>query len=237
MCKIQLKRASWLGLLMVLFSAIVYADVLVAIPVSTPKAIAFNSHREPLWIAAQLLPSIIACLVLFTGLGARIRGFCTRLAAGRRFWTATLFACAYLILAALITTPFDYYRDVVDLRSWGELSQSPENWLVGEVMGLAVKLVIAGLFIWIPYALVASSPRRWWLYSALALVPVAFLVLVVLPVQLHAGKRHAVPGCLTANAFGQSGCAAVACWYIRNRSGQAPQVIVLKTPRVFREPP
>ncbi|HEY2531722.1 MAG TPA: M48 family metalloprotease [Xanthobacteraceae bacterium] len=174
--------ARWMGLLAALASAIAYADAPVAVPTATQAAIAFSRHREPLWAAAQLLPSLIACFVLFTGLGARMRGSCARLARGGRFWTVTLFACAYVILAALITMPFDYYRDVVDLRSWGELNQSPAQWLAGEVVGVAVKLIVAGLFIWIPYALIARSPRRWWLYSTLALVPVAFLVLVALPV-------------------------------------------------------
>jgi Zn-dependent protease with chaperone function len=43
-------------------------------------------------------------------------------------------------------------------------------------------LVIAALLIWLPYRLISKSPRRWWLYCALALIPVAFLALVALPV-------------------------------------------------------
>ena len=38
------------------------------------------------------------------------------------------------------------------------------------------------MLIWLPYRLIARSPRRWWLYCALALIPFAFLALVVLPV-------------------------------------------------------
>jgi Zn-dependent protease with chaperone function len=51
-----------------------------------------------------------------------------------------------------------------------------------EVVSLAARIVVAALFLWIPYALVRRSPRRWWLYGAAALVPVAFLVLMALPV-------------------------------------------------------
>ena len=56
------------------------------------------------------------------------------------------------------------------------------NWLKGEGVHLAVRLVVASLLIWLPYRLIARSPRRWWLYCALALIPVAFLALVALPV-------------------------------------------------------
>jgi len=47
---------------------------------------------------------------------------------------------------------------------------------------LFVTLVLASLLIWLPYRLIDRSPRRWWLYCALALFPVAFLALVALPV-------------------------------------------------------
>lgn len=172
-----------LGLLAVMISAFGYAaDVPVAVPVATKAALEFHDHRELLWAVAQVLPIVIAGIVLFTGLGARIRGACARLARGRWFWTVTLFACAYLVLAAAITMPFSYYRDVADLRSWGEFGQSPTQWLVGELVSLVVKLVVAGLFIWIPYALIAKSPRKWWLYSGAAMIPIVFLVLAVLPV-------------------------------------------------------
>jgi STE24 endopeptidase len=166
--------------LMLLLSTDAFADV--AVPLSTPSSIAFDQHREPLWLASQLIPALIAALFLFTGLGARLRTLCARIVRGNWFWTLTLFACAYVVLAALITAPFDYYRQVLDLRVWGQSHQSPIQWLVGETVAMAVKLVIAGLFIWIPYALIARSPRRWWLYSALALLPVAFLVLVAMPI-------------------------------------------------------
>jgi STE24 endopeptidase len=43
---------------------------------------------------------------------------------------------------------------------------------------------VTGLFVWIPYALIAKSPRRWWFYSAGALIPVVFLILVAIPVWI-----------------------------------------------------
>jgi len=56
------------------------------------------------------------------------------------------------------------------------------NWLTGEGVHIAVQLVAASLLIWLPYRFISRSPRRWWLYCALALIPVAFLALVALPV-------------------------------------------------------
>ena len=55
------------------------------------------------------------------------------------------------------------------------------KWLAGDSVPLAVRLILASLFIWIPYLLIARS-RRWWLYCALALLPVAFLAMFAWPV-------------------------------------------------------
>ncbi len=65
----------------------------------------------------------------------------------------------------------------------GESHPTLPEWIGSEVVSLVVKLVTTGLFVWIPYALIAKkSASCWWLYSTIALVPVVFLVLVALPV-------------------------------------------------------
>jgi STE24 endopeptidase len=177
---------AWLarGTLTLLFWAAAHAGTPVAVPLASQRVIAFAQHREPLWIAAQLLPIVFALLLLVTGLGARLRKFCARLVGANWFWTVTLFACVYVFAAALVTVSFDYYRDVVDLRAWGEAYPTQPEWILGETVSLVVRLVITGLFVWIPYALIAKSPRRWWLYSAVALIPVVFLILVAIPVWI-----------------------------------------------------
>jgi Zn-dependent protease with chaperone function len=119
---------------------------------------------------------------LFTGLGARLRRRCENICGGRWFWTVTLLVCAYLVLAALIVLPFSFYVYYVLPHAAGYSNQTLPNWLKGEGVQLAVKLIVAALLIWIPYRLIAKSPRRWWLYCALALIPFAFLALVALPV-------------------------------------------------------
>jgi STE24 endopeptidase len=186
---------NWLigGALALLLISSAHAGTPVAVPHTTQAASAFVQHREPLWMVAQLLPILIAFLVLVTGLGARLRSLCARLAGGNWFWTVTLFACIYLMLAALVIAPFDYYRDIVDLRTFGHSAPSPLQWFAGEAASLVAKLVVMGLFVWIPYALIAKSPRRWWFYSTLALIPVVFLVLVAIPVWVAPLTTHYQP--------------------------------------------
>jgi len=154
----------------------------VAVPVASAAALAVMRDRNFLWAAAQLLALVIPFLFLVTGLGARVRTACARIAGGRWLWTVVLFACAYLTMSALITLPFDYFRGHAGHHAAGWSPQTLPEWLAEEGVQLLVRLVAASLFAWIPYALIARSPRRWWLYGTIALVPVAFLALVVLPV-------------------------------------------------------
>ncbi len=170
-----------------------HADTPVAVPPAPPGAIAFMQARNWLWAEAQLLLLAVPFFFLVTGLGARLRTWCAKLVHGNRFWTLTLFAIAYLIIGTVIRAPFDFYRDYWTLRGTADFHETAGSWAVQEVVSLVAKLVVAGLFIWIPYTLIRRSPKRWWLYAAAALVPVAFLVLAVLPVWVAPLTAHYRP--------------------------------------------
>ena len=166
----------------ILASTIAHADVPVEVPKATVAILIQQRDANVRWVAFQFIALAIPLFFLFTGLGARLRRMCESISGRRWFWTVTLFACAYLVLAALIAMPFDFYSGYVRAHAAGRSDQTLANWLTGEGVQLAVKVVVAALLIWLPYRLIARSPRRWWLYCALALIPVAFLALVALPV-------------------------------------------------------
>jgi STE24 endopeptidase len=161
---------------------IVHAELPVAVPETTAAALARMRHGNIHWAAYEFLALAIPLLVLFSGLGARLRRICESISGHRWFWTVTLFGSAYLVLAALIAMPFEFYLDYVQPHAAGWSQQTFPNWLKGEGVQLAVRMVVVALLIWLPYRLIAKSPRRWWLYGALLLFPFAFLGLVALPV-------------------------------------------------------
>ena len=166
----------------ILSSTVAYAELPVEVPKTTAALLAQERHADIYWAVFRLLSLAIPLLVLFTGLGARLRRMCESSSGRRWFWTVTIFACGYLVLAALIALPFDFYAGYVQPHSAGHSDQSFLNWLKGDSVPLAVRLILASLFIWIPYLLIAKSPRHWWLYCALALLPIAFLAMVAWPV-------------------------------------------------------
>jgi hypothetical protein len=186
---VALRTISWKTLLaciagVLLACTIAHAELPVAVPETTPDALARMRDGNIRWAAFQLLALAIPLFILFTGLGARLRRLCESISVHRWFWTVTLFACAYLALAALIALPFDFYFGYVQAHAVGQSDQTLPNWLKGENVQLVIRLVVAALLVWIPHRLIVKSPRRWWLYCSLALIPFAFLALVVLPVKI-----------------------------------------------------
>ncbi len=170
------------GLPVLLFSSAALADAPVAIPPATAGAIAYAQLHELIWGLTQLTALALPALLLVTGWGAKLRAACVRLARGNRTFTLTLFAAAYLVLAALCVLPLDYWRDIASEPRFGRPGDPLLPWLLGELVPLLVKIAAAALVLWIPYWLIRRSPRRWWLYGALALVPIVFATLVALPV-------------------------------------------------------
>jgi len=98
-------------------STIAHAELPVAVPETTAVELARMRHGNIYWSAFRLLDLAIPLLILFTGLGARLRGICESISGRRRFWTVTLFVCAYLVLARLIAMPFDFYAGYVQAHA------------------------------------------------------------------------------------------------------------------------
>jgi Zn-dependent protease with chaperone function len=154
----------------------------VAVPLNKPAADAYATQAEFLWAAAQAAGVLFPAVLLFTGLGARLRTLCARLAGGSRYRTLTLFAALYLLLSGLAVLPVRYWRMIVLEAQFGQPVQSLPQFLMGALVPVVAQIVVAALFLWLFFALVRRTPRTWWLWSAALLLPVGFAVLVALPV-------------------------------------------------------
>ena len=135
----------------ILTSMVAHAESPVAVPSATVALLAQQRAINIHWAAFQLLALAIPLLFLFTGLGARVRRMCESISGHRWFWTVTLFACAYLILAALIALPVDFYINYWQQHAAGHSGQTLLGWLKGEGAALVIQLVPAALLVWIPY--------------------------------------------------------------------------------------
>ena len=155
----------------------------VAVPEPTPKALRFYESGIALWFVGRSLAVGVPALFLFTGLSARIQRL---VSAKGRPWPVevALYAVVFLVLEFLLKLPFRFYAGFVRMHEYDLSNQSFARWLGDALKGLGVEMVGAVLFLWVPYLLMRRSPKRWWLYTGLLILPFAGFSALIAPIAI-----------------------------------------------------
>lgn len=156
---------------------------LIPVPEPSELALAYARGGDLLWIASALWGLLVPAAFLFTGLSARIRARAARVTS-RRGLLIALYFVAFSGLTFVLDLPLAYYQDFVREHLYGLSSQTEAKWITDMLLALLVNTAIGALFLWVPYALLARSPRRWWLYTGLLALPFLFLLTMIAPVWL-----------------------------------------------------
>jgi len=109
----------------------------------------------------------------------RFRDWAER-ATGKRFVQAFIFAPLLLFAIALLQLPLDIFREAV-LRGYGISVQTWPSWAADWGKSLLLTGLAGGLLVWILYAMIRWSPRRWWFYSWIIAVPLITFVFFISP--------------------------------------------------------
>lgn len=166
------------------FSQSVQAPTPVVVPSPSDKATNYYNSGIALWIVGIILGLLVPFLFLQTRASAKIRDFSQRI--GRKwFFAITIYFIIFLILTYLIGLPLDFYQDYLREHDYGLSNQTFGRWFSNSLTSLAVSLVVGSLFLWIPYLLLRKSPRRWWLYTSILLIPFIFLAVLVTPIWIN----------------------------------------------------
>ena len=156
----------------------------VAVPEPTPLALRYHRGNNLIWAADTGLGLLVPAALLLTGASARLRTLAARIGRGRWLPTVAAYGALFTVLLSVIYLPFSVYVGFVREHAYGLSNQSLEQWLEDWLKGVLVGAVIAALFLWIPFLLLRKSPRRWWLWSGLAGLPLGVLALLVGPVWI-----------------------------------------------------
>jgi Zn-dependent protease with chaperone function len=154
--------------------------------VPEPSALAVQYYRTgvPLWVAGTVLDLAIPALLLWTGWSARVGAAARRLGRSRWYPTVALFGVLYVLVTALVELPFGWYVGFVRQHQYGLSTQTASQFLGDGVKAVGIGCVVVALTLWIPYLLLRRSPRRWWLWTGIATIPLATLALVVAPIWI-----------------------------------------------------
>ena len=131
--------------------------------------------------AAYLLVPLV---ILITGLSAAVRDVIVGVIGDDAVLGASVYAFLGAVLMSLLTLPISWWSGFSVEHRFGLSRESPLDWAIDWLKGLALRLVFTVLLVAGLYALLAYSGPYWWAWSALALCLVSLLMVVIFPVVL-----------------------------------------------------
>lgn len=156
----------------------------VEVPVPSEKALRYYRSGNLLWAVSTLWGLLVPLAWLATGASAGLRTRVRRWTGGRWYPTVTLFLLLFVVLGFLIDLPLAYYAGYLRQHAYGLSNQTLGKWTADQLKSLGLALAATTLFAWVPFWLLARSPRRWWLWTAALAVPFIVLLVLVAPIWI-----------------------------------------------------
>ncbi|MFZ0639548.1 MAG: M48 family metallopeptidase [Candidatus Acidiferrales bacterium] len=146
------------------------------------KAVKYSRAQYILYFVGFVWGVIVLLLVLAWRLAPKYRDWAER-ATSVRFLQAVIFTPILLLTIAVLGLPVDIYGHWLS-RSYGISVQSWSSWAGDWAKGQVLGFILGILLVWILYAIIRHSPRRWWLYFWLAALPILFFVIFLSPLVI-----------------------------------------------------
>jgi STE24 endopeptidase len=145
-----------------------------------------TKHLEKVRLTFFLLAPLYGLLILWLFLGWRLgpkyRDWAER-ASSKLFVQALVFSPLFVLTLDIFEVPVGVFEQWV-LRKYGLSVQGWASWAWDWAKGEFVNVIIAIVFIWILYAVLRRSPRRWWFYFWLAALPLGVLLVFIQPLVI-----------------------------------------------------
>jgi STE24 endopeptidase len=155
------------------------------------KAIEYSRARYWLHFTSELYGMAILLGILAAGVAAHLRN-CAETASERRIWQAVVFVTLLMLAIDILNLPLAVYGQHLELAFEQSVQSWPSwfwDWTKGELIAIALAIVL----VFILYAVIRRSPRRWWLYFWLATLPILFTLMFLEPLVIEPMFYHFDP--------------------------------------------
>ncbi len=152
-------------------------------PDKLAKAYALYLLTGVLYFVTTFWSLLVLWIMLRLHFGPWLRNLAQRFSRFRWVQAAVVMSL-FVLVNELTQLPFDLYQHHIGLK-YGLSVQSWGSWFGDWGKTLLLGFLFASLLGWILYAVLRRSPRRWWFYFWLALVPIVIFVLFVEPVWVE----------------------------------------------------
>ena len=149
----------------------------------TPEALRYNRIKRWLSMADLVLGVGLMVVLLVTGWTSTLRDY-ARHAARDHYLPALFFYILFLsIISKALTLALDVYSFRLEHR-FHLSNQKTVSWIVDEIKGWVVGLVIGSILAAIVYELMLASPEHWWIFAWLIFIGLYVFFAQVAPVVL-----------------------------------------------------
>ncbi len=125
---------------------------------------------------------LVLWIILRWKFAAKYRDWAEKVASNR-FLQVAVFAPLFVLTSAVLGLPSDIYEYLVE-RRYGLSVQEWASWLWDWAKGEFISVILAIILISILYAVIRSSPRRWWFYFWLISLPIIALLIFLSPLVI-----------------------------------------------------
>jgi Zn-dependent protease with chaperone function len=125
---------------------------------------------------------VVLWLILRWKLAPKYRDWAER-SSSRRVLQAMLFSPLLILTVAVLELPTGIYENWVS-RKYGISVQGWTSWSLDWGKRELVSVIVGTIFVMILYAVIRSSPRRWWFYFWLVSLPIALFMVFLQPLVI-----------------------------------------------------
>lgn len=130
------------------------------------------------------LSIFIPWILLFSGFSKSLEEFSVS-HGGKWYISFLIYSSIFIITYFLISIPIDFYSGYTLKHVYGLSNQSILRWLQNYTLDTGTYIVGAALFLWIPFAFMKKSPKRWWFYTSLIMMPILYFSFMLEPVLIE----------------------------------------------------
>jgi STE24 endopeptidase len=126
---------------------------------------------------------VVLWLALRLKIAVKYRNYAEK-KSSKRFPQAVIFSPLLFLTVDVLTLPTGIYDNWVS-RQYGLSIQGWGSWFWDWTKGEIVSVIISTILVWILYAAIRKSARRWWLYFWLASMPIGLLLFFLQPLIIQ----------------------------------------------------
>lgn len=111
---------------------------------------------------------------------------------GRSFLQAAIVVPLFAVTYSVLTLPPSLYGHHLS-RKYGISVQTWPSWFRDWAVGLLLMVIVGTVLTWILYSVIRRSPRRWWLWFWLAVIPISAFLTFIAPAVIDPLFNKFVP--------------------------------------------